>query len=102
MLFNHLKQELLLVFVLCEDAVLVLHEGQSPFPTVINHFHFSIILCSSLVISRAHSCPRNFAEFGLFPRNLSRGIDRVIRLFSAEFLTFFIRTTIFSQKMTSK
>ena len=36
MFFKHLKQVLLLVFVLCEDAVVVLHEGHSPFCTVIN------------------------------------------------------------------
>src|SRR6218665_1602445 len=61
MLFNQLKQELLLVFVLCEDAVVVLHEGHFPFRTVINHLHFSNILCSSLAIrTLSHSCGSDF------------------------------------------
>src|SRR6218665_2009956 len=42
------------------------------------------------LIGRAHSFPRGggissrAAEFGFFPRNFCRGIDRGIRLFTAE------------------
>src|SRR6218665_14110 len=45
------------------------------------------------------------AEFGFSPRNFEPRNYRGIRFFTAEyrgFLTFFIRTAIFSQKMTSK
>src|SRR6218665_1826913 len=45
--------------------------------------------------------PRNFAEFGFLPRNLGRVIFAADLVFTRN-LTFFIRRTIFSQKMTSK
>src|SRR6218665_3530143 len=60
-----------------------------------------------LLICRAHSFPRP-AEFRAEPRNLGfyRGIGprnwATEFVFSPRNLTFFIRTTIFSQKMTSK
>src|SRR6218665_1973405 len=63
-----------------------------------------------LIMTRAHSFPRpaefssRTAEFGFSPRNLSRGIAAEFVFFAVKprNLTFFIRTTIFSQKMTSK
>src|SRR6218665_3179637 len=60
-----------------------------------------------LLICKAHSFPRP-AEFRAEPRNLGfyRGIGprnwATEFVFSPRNLTFFIRTTIFSQKMTSK
>jgi len=61
-----------------------------------------VIACDQLfiLITRAHSFPRP-AEFGFFRGFLNRGIYRGI-FFSPRNLTFFIRTTIFSQKITSK